>query len=505
MAAFDCEGGVDFVRRVVAMLLLSSSFALALGQQNAQQSLVLRGRVVDMTGAVVPGAEVVLLQNNLVVAQVQTDRTGQFILAGVPREYRVKVVVQGFKTLMTPPVPFRAGKTEVFTLAADPLGGGYQGPGPISPPFPLQENVPAGLLTEVPLQRRDNPPRMTLLSMSRPVTVPAQPQVESQQAMLHGVVVDPTGATIPGAAVIVRSAGKVIARETTDGDGKFAFSGAPHEYVVEVRMTGFSTLTSTPVPFGAESTTSFTLQLGYSGPSVAVEPARPAPPFNETPARGILHEEPAAAVTGTQPWEYGVLAQGGVGTSDRSGYKFFLLGGHAGKILTPNLGSGLLQGNFEYAVEVFPFWQSYTPRFQKVSCPAPVPNPDASICSQPYTVGGTYTGVSITPIILRWNLTHGQRWMPWVQGAGGVIWTNHKYPAIGNTNPLDTASNGPAGDTSVWNFTPQFGIGTHYFLKPRRSLDFSANAVHISSASLGDKNPGVNASVQFSVGYTWWK
>jgi hypothetical protein len=57
----------------------------------------------------------------------------------------------------------------------------------------------------------------------------------------------------------------------------------------------------------------------------------------------------------------------------------------------------------------------------------------------------------------------------------------------------------------VWNFSPQFGIGTHYFLKPKRSLDFSANAVHISSASLGDKNPGINASVMFTAGYTWWK
>ena len=38
-----------------------------------------------------------------------------------------------------------------------------------------------------------------------------------------------------------------------------------------------------------------------------------------------------------------------------------------------------------------------------------------------------------------------------------------------------------------------------------RSIDFSANAVHVSSASLGDKNPGVNASVQFTIGYSWWK
>jgi hypothetical protein len=29
--------------------------------------------------------------------------------------------------------------------------------------------------------------------------------------------------------------------------------------------------------------------------------------------------------------------------------------------------------------------------------------------------------------------------------------------------------------------------------------------VHISSASLGDRNPGVNASIQVQVGYTIWK
>jgi hypothetical protein len=48
-------------------------------------------------------------------------------------------------------------------------------------------------------------------------------------------------------------------------------------------------------------------------------------------------------------------------------------------------------------------------------------------------------------------------------------------------------------------------VGVHYFLKAQRSIDFSVNAVHISSASLGDKNPGVNASIQASLGYTWWK
>ena len=65
--------------------------------------------------------------------------------------------------------------------------------------------------------------------------------------------------------------------------------------------------------------------------------------------------------------------------------------------------------------------------------------------------------------------------------------------------------NGPNDETSVWNFTPQFGVGVHYFTRPKRSIDFGANAIHISSASLGDKNPGVNASVQFTLGYSWWK
>lgn len=203
-------------------------------------------------------------------------------------------------------------------------------------------------------------------------------------------------------------------------------------------------------------------------------------------------------------WEYGAFAQGGVGTEDRSDFRFFELGGHLGRILTPEIGGGALRGNFEYAVEAIPFWQSYTPRFQRIKCLPGGPS-STYTCSAPYTVGGTATGVSITPIILRWNFTSGHKLQPWVQGAGGVIWTGHKYPAVGNLNPADLASNGPSGDTSVWNFTPQFGVGVHYFVHPRQSVDFAADAIHISSASLGDKNPGVNASVQFRIGYTWWK
>jgi hypothetical protein len=205
----------------------------------------------------------------------------------------------------------------------------------------------------------------------------------------------------------------------------------------------------------------------------------------------------------TRNWEYGALVQGGNGLEDRTAFKFLLAGGHLGRVLTDPHGPSFLKGDFEYAVEVFPFWESYTPKFQRLNCP--VGATLASQCKGPTTSGGTYRGVSVTPIILRWNFTHGKRLMPWMQGAGGLVYTTRKYPGIGSLNASDPTQTGPAADTSVWNFTPQFGIGAHYFVKPRRSVDFSANAVHVSSASLGDKNPGVNESVQFSVGYSWWK
>ena len=207
--------------------------------------------------------------------------------------------------------------------------------------------------------------------------------------------------------------------------------------------------------------------------------------------------DPVAALSASRPFEYGPFANGGFGTGNRTSYKFFNFGIHAGKVLTGPMGNGWLRGQFEYAIEVMPLWQAYTPTFRRVNCYLP---PGGSVtCTGPFPTGGLYNGVSITPIILRWNLLHGRRWMPWVQGAGGMIWTNHKFPPIG---PIPAP--GRLG-SSVFNFTPQFGIGMHYFVRSRQSIDFSANAVHILSASLGDTNPGVNASVQFSVGYTWWK
>ena len=211
-----------------------------------------------------------------------------------------------------------------------------------------------------------------------------------------------------------------------------------------------------------------------------------------------------ASATG-RPMEVGAILQGGFGITDqRDDFSFLMAGVHAGKVLTGQHGPGLARGEFEYAAELFPFWQSYTPRTPRVKCSFAAGPGTSTVCSAPYTVGGTYSGVTLTPIILRWNFAGTRRLTPWVQGAGGVLWTNHKYPAFGSTEP-DVVNSGPDSDASVWNFTPQGGVGLHYFVSARRSIDVGANAVHISSASLGDRNPGVNASVLFSLGYSWWK
>lgn len=209
---------------------------------------------------------------------------------------------------------------------------------------------------------------------------------------------------------------------------------------------------------------------------------------------------PVAAVRNRMSWEYGPFVNWGSGVGDRADFKFFSAGFQLGKVLTPVLRAGWFSGQFELAGNIMPLWQSYTPapHLAEYTCKS---GGQSAPCLL-HTSGGTYYGVSLTPVILRWNfLTRSRRIQPWFQAAGGLIYTTHEYPPNFDSDP----AKGIDGSTSVWNFSPQGGIGLHYFLRPRRSIDFALNAVHISSASLGDHNPGVNASLQMQVDYTFWK
>ena len=212
--------------------------------------------------------------------------------------------------------------------------------------------------------------------------------------------------------------------------------------------------------------------------------------------------EPAPAAMGntvaispvSRKWEFGPFLNYGNGVGDRTDFHFFAAGFQAGRTLTPIIHAGPLTGRFEFGANVMPLFQAYTPAAHTDI----VDTPNGPLTQN--IGGGTFTGASITPVVFRWNFhPESRRLMPWFQAQAGVLYTTHKFP------PTIEVPEGTPGGTSVWNFRSGAGIGFHYFTRPRRSVDFALNAEHISSASLGDRNPGVNASLQFQVGYTWWK
>ena len=206
-------------------------------------------------------------------------------------------------------------------------------------------------------------------------------------------------------------------------------------------------------------------------------------------------DNPVAQVRKDKSWEYGPFVNVGSGLGNRPDFRFLWAGFQGAKLLTPVLHAGILSGQFEFGTNIIPLWQVYTPAPHEQNFLYPGGGsfvaPDG---------GGTYRGVSLTPVIFRWNfLTSSRHFQPWFQGAGGVIYTTHKFP------PDQLVPRGTPGGTSVFNFSPQGGGGFHYFIRPKRSIDVGVNGVHISSASLGDRNPGVNGSIQVQVGYTYWR
>ena len=208
-------------------------------------------------------------------------------------------------------------------------------------------------------------------------------------------------------------------------------------------------------------------------------------------ASGQITDIPSYQPLESRKWEFGPFENLGAGVGDRFGYYFFATGFQAGKDLTPVIHAGPLTGRFEFGANVMPLFQALTPSPYSQVTPAGV---------RQNIGGGLFTGASVTPVVFRWNFdTKSRRFAPWFQAQAGVLYTTHKFP------PTIEVPKGTPGGTSVWNFRSGAGIGFHYFTAPRRSLDFGLNAEHISSASLGDRNPGVNASLQLQIGYSWWK
>ena len=180
------------------------------------------------------------------------------------------------------------------------------------------------------------------------------------------------------------------------------------------------------------------------------------------PGISSLEDSPVAQVRKDRSWEYAPFINYGNGVGgDRSNYHFLSLGVEAGKVLTPVLHAGFLSGQFQYAVNIMPLWQVYTPAphnqifvYKGVTYDLPIG-------------GGTYTGFSLTPVIFRWNfLTHSRRVQPWFQGAGGLI-----TPPI-NFRRMCWCRTASGRDFGL-ELLPQAGIGMHYFTRDKRSVDLS--------------------------------
>jgi lipid A 3-O-deacylase len=188
-------------------------------------------------------------------------------------------------------------------------------------------------------------------------------------------------------------------------------------------------------------------------------------PANTSGASDLSSLDPVHASLSRGAVNLGVLGGGGTGLGHSDGTQFGYAGGRAGIVLTGEHLPGLLRGNFEWDVDVLPMYVVFPPN------------------------GGVYGG-SIRPAIWKWNFTSGSKIAPYFAAEGGVVFSR---------------ANVPPGDTSQINFTPGAAFGANFFLKRRRALFVEGNVGHLSSASLGNHNPGYNITFLFTVGYSWFK
>jgi len=186
-------------------------------------------------------------------------------------------------------------------------------------------------------------------------------------------------------------------------------------------------------------------------------------------------------------WDFGVWAGGGHTVSGGvEGVGVANAGFRIGKILTGQHGSGWLKGNFEYAIDLIPmFILTGVPDRSSIGvlCAVNVPN-----CRPPFAGSGTAYGGGLDPFAFKWNFTSGHRISPYIELAGGVLFTNKEIPF----------------GTSDVNFMPQASIGMNIFTRERRAISLDFRYMHISNAGIASPNPGFN-TLQGQIGFHWFK
>jgi len=164
----------------------------------------------------------------------------------------------------------------------------------------------------------------------------------------------------------------------------------------------------------------------------------------------------------TPGWNKGVFMGGGTTVdSFPSGYNL-LVGFRMARVMTNEHGSGIFRGTFELGFDIIPL-------------------------NEYWINGGQYSG-GVDPVFWKWNFTSGRKVAPYAAIVGGVVFSNHNLPP---------------GDTSQVNFTSGLEVGAQIFGNGKNSWNLSVKPYHLSNASLGNHNPGLNANLQFMLGYTW--
>lgn len=162
-------------------------------------------------------------------------------------------------------------------------------------------------------------------------------------------------------------------------------------------------------------------------------------------------------------WTMGVWTGGGSGVSGTtSDTHLWLTGGRLGKVLTNDLGKGIFRGRLEYTVEAIPAFFVFQ--------------------------DSTVYGFDVTPVLLKWNFTSANRWIPYFEAGAGMLLTSDDVPE----------------KTFPFNFTPQAGFGFHILTGQKQAFTLALKYMHISNGGLDKPNPGIN-SVQMFVGYHWFR
>jgi len=105
-----------------------------------------------------------------------------------------------------------------------------------------------------------------------PASAPAEQASPSAGGVLHGHILDPTGALIPGAQVTVTTAdGKQVGTATANAAGGYSVRGLPEgSYVIQASYSGFATFVSAPIPLSAGQSKNIDIKMAVAAADVQV-------------------------------------------------------------------------------------------------------------------------------------------------------------------------------------------------------------------------------------------